>query len=190
MVREGPGPDCALAHTSTGRGLKVRKRTDRARAPADGASFAIQRFAMMATKTAPKPKASAAEKDAIALLKADHAKVSALFADYDNTRSLPKKKALVAAICTELNVHAQIEVEIFYPDVKTALKDKVLVPEATDEHAGVKDASSRPAASAFCMRSRKSATASPGAVRWMRRIPGLRLARVTSISTVNLRPAP
>ncbi len=36
-------------------------------------------------------------------------------------------------------MHAQIEEEIFYPDVKLALKDKVLVPEATVEHAGVKD---------------------------------------------------
>ncbi len=36
------------------------------------------------------------------------------------------------------SVHAQIEEEIFYPAVKTALKDKLLVPEATVEHSGVK----------------------------------------------------
>jgi len=36
-------------------------------------------------------------------------------------------------------VHAQIEEENFYPAVKAALKDKLLVPEATVEHAGVKD---------------------------------------------------
>jgi hemerythrin superfamily protein len=85
------------------------------------------------------PKTPAAAKDAIALLKADHAAVSGLFADYEKTNSSSKKKAIVAEICTELSVHAQIEEEIFYPAVKTALKDKLLVPEATVEHASVKD---------------------------------------------------
>jgi hemerythrin-like domain-containing protein len=45
----------------------------------------------------------------------------------------------VAQICQELTVHAQIEEEIFYPEVKAALKDKELVPEATVEHATLKD---------------------------------------------------
>jgi hemerythrin superfamily protein len=78
-------------------------------------------------------------KDAIALLKADHEAVSQLFAEYEKARSVPNKKALVAEICTALGVHVQIEEEIFYPAVKAALKDKVLVPEATVEHAGVTD---------------------------------------------------
>ena len=98
---------------------------------------------MTATKTAAKTvaldKAKPASKDAIALLKADHEAVSQLFAEYEKTRSVPNKKALVAEICTALSVHAQIEEEIFYPAVKAALKDKLLVPEATVEHAGVKD---------------------------------------------------
>ena len=91
------------------------------------------------TKTTAKPKAPAAEKDATALLRADHAAVIDLFADYEKTRSDTKKKALVAEICTALSAHAQIEEEIFYPAVKAALKDKLLVPEATVEHGGVKD---------------------------------------------------
>ncbi|HGY1014392.1 TPA: hemerythrin domain-containing protein [Aeromonas salmonicida subsp. smithia] len=82
---------------------------------------------------------SAAMKDAIALLRADHKEVSDLFADYEKTRSNAKKKALVAKICSELSVHTQIEEEIFYPAIKTALKDKLLVPEATIEHGGIKD---------------------------------------------------
>lgn len=94
---------------------------------------------MTTTKTAAPDKANPAPKDAIALLKADHEAVSQLFAEYEKTRSVPNKKALVAEICTALSVHAQIEEEIFYPAVKTALKDKLLVPEATVEHAGVKD---------------------------------------------------
>lgn len=82
---------------------------------------------------------SAATKDAIALLRADHKEVSDLFADYEKTRPNAKKKALVAKICSELSVHTQIEEEIFYPAIKTALKDKLLVPEATIEHGGIKD---------------------------------------------------
>ena len=94
---------------------------------------------MTATKTAAPNNPVAAAKDAVALLKADHEAVSQLFAEYEKTRSVPNKKALVAKICTALSVHAQIEEEIFYPAVKAALKDKLLVPEATVEHAGVKD---------------------------------------------------
>ncbi|PKO31284.1 MAG: hemerythrin [Betaproteobacteria bacterium HGW-Betaproteobacteria-7] len=84
-------------------------------------------------------KAPADAKDAIALLKADHGTVSDLFADYEKTNSSNKKKALVAEICSELTVHTQIEEEIFYPAIRTALKDKLLVPEATVEHGGIKD---------------------------------------------------
>ena len=36
-------------------------------------------------------------------------------------------------------MHAQIEEEILYPAVKTALKDQLLVPEATVEHTTVKE---------------------------------------------------
>ncbi len=50
-----------------------------------------------------------------------------------------KKKQIVADICTELSVHAQVEEEIFYPAVKQALKDGELIPEATVEHATLKD---------------------------------------------------
>lgn len=91
------------------------------------------------TKTPSTTKKAATAKDAIALLRADHGTVSSLFADYEKTNSSNKKKALVAEICTELSVHAQIEEEIFYPAVKAALKDKLLVPEATVEHASLKD---------------------------------------------------
>lgn len=35
-------------------------------------------------------------------------------------------------MCSELSVHAQIEEEIFYPTVKAALKDKLVVPPAIE----------------------------------------------------------
>ena len=80
-----------------------------------------------------------ASADAIAMLKADHAAVDKLFADYEKARSNSRKAILVEQICAALTVHARIEEEIFYPAVKAALKDKVLVPEATVEHGSVKD---------------------------------------------------
>lgn len=79
------------------------------------------------------------QKDAVALLREDHKKVSALFEEFEKARSDRRKKEIVATICQELTVHAAIEEEIFYPAVKAALKDKELVPEAVVEHASVKD---------------------------------------------------
>jgi hemerythrin-like domain-containing protein len=77
--------------------------------------------------------------DAIALLRADHKRVSDLYAQYEATRSTAKKKSIVATICQELSIHAQVEEEIFYPAVKAALKDKEMVPEAQVEHATLKE---------------------------------------------------
>lgn len=76
-------------------------------------------------------------KDAIAMLKADHEEVEKLFGEYAKARSTPSKKALIAEICAALTVHVQIEEELFYPAFKSALKDKLLVPEATIEHDGI-----------------------------------------------------
>lgn len=81
---------------------------------------------------------SKSPKDAIALLRADHQKVTDLFEHFDKTRSRTKKESLAEQICKELTVHAQIEEEIFYPAAKEALKDTEMVPEALVEHDGVK----------------------------------------------------
>src|SRR3990167_5944379 len=94
------------------------------------------------TTTAKKTAASVSpgkRQDATTLLRADHKLVNDLFAEYEKARSANKKKQLVAQICSELSVHAQIEEEIFYPAVKRALKDKELVSEAVVEHATLKD---------------------------------------------------
>jgi hypothetical protein len=90
-------------------------------------------------RKAPARAAASAAPDAIALLKADHKHVADLYAQYDKARSTAKKKSLVATICLELSVHAQVEEEIFYPAVKAALKDKEMVPEAQVEHATLKE---------------------------------------------------
>lgn len=77
--------------------------------------------------------------NALALLRADHQAVSALFAQFEKARSGKRKGALASKIGMELTVHAQIEEEIFYPAFAAATKDKALVPEATVEHQTMKD---------------------------------------------------
>ncbi len=90
-------------------------------------------------KTSTKSPKSTPPQAATAMLRADHKLVSSLFSDYEKARSKSVKKKLVARICAELSVHAQLEEEIFYPAVQKALRDHELVPEATVEHATLKD---------------------------------------------------
>ena len=78
-------------------------------------------------------------RDAIALLVADHERVESLFDEYDKARSPSRKQALILQLCAELSVHMQIEEEILYPEVSLLKADPLLVPEATVEHAGIKD---------------------------------------------------
>lgn len=91
------------------------------------------------TKKSTKGKSPPKTQDASTLLRADHKLVSGLFDEYEKTQSTSKKRQLVAQICTELTVHAQVEEEIFYPVVKKALKDKELILEAIVEHATLKE---------------------------------------------------
>lgn len=83
-------------------------------------------------------------KDACDLLDADHKAVKKMFADYEalteaggNTKG--KKRALAEKICSELTVHTQVEEEIFYPAIRKAVKDDLMMNEAEVEHAGAKD---------------------------------------------------
>ena len=94
----------------------------------------------MATKKKAARKATTAP-DAIALLKDDHKKVSAMFGQYDKLgdKAHAKKLALARKICQELKVHTQIEEEIFYPAVEAVLpKEQDLLDEAQVEHDGAK----------------------------------------------------
>ncbi len=80
--------------------------------------------------------------DAIALLKADHKKVSDMFGQYDKLvdgNASAKKLKLARAITKELKVHTTIEEEIFYPAVRAVLPKEVdLLDEAQVEHDGAK----------------------------------------------------
>jgi len=78
------------------------------------------------------------------LLRADHRKVEDLFSQYTATalEGQPSQRAsLVRQICRELDAHARIEEEIFYPAVRARLSgdDEQIVTEALREHQTVKD---------------------------------------------------
>jgi hemerythrin superfamily protein len=92
----------------------------------------------MALRKRSTTKTAARSRDAINLLRADHQQVSELFERFKTSRLSTKKREVVAEICLALSVHAQIEEEIFYPEVQQALNDHELVPEARIEHASLK----------------------------------------------------
>jgi len=75
--------------------------------------------------------------DAIALLKADHRKVEALFEKYEGTGGAAAKKKLAHQICVELKIHTLLEEEIFYPAYRGKIEDDML-DEAYVEHDGAK----------------------------------------------------
>lgn len=76
-------------------------------------------------------------KDAVALLKADHREVEQLFSTYEKAGSDGRKKALAEEICTKLTIHAIIEEEIFYPACEGKVEEELL-KEAYVEHDGAK----------------------------------------------------
>jgi hemerythrin superfamily protein len=81
-------------------------------------------------------------KDAIALLKQDHANVKAMFQQFEalGDRAFASKKRLADKICLELTKHATAEEEFFYPALREASKEaEDLVDEASVEHSTAKD---------------------------------------------------
>ena len=82
---------------------------------------------------------SGREADAVAMLRADHAKVEAMFERYENVRGADRKQKLAEEICSELEVHTTLEEEIFYPAVRAAIDDGDLMDEALVEHQSAKD---------------------------------------------------
>lgn len=92
-----------------------------------------------ATRRVVKKASGSRTMDAIALLKADHAKVKELFENFKNARTDKQKIKLAQTICQELTVHTTIEEEIFYPAAREALDDDDLLDEADVEHQSAKE---------------------------------------------------
>ena len=69
----------------------------------------------------------------LTMLKTDHKKVKALFAEYQ--AATPRKQQDIAqTIIHELEIHAELEEELIYPAIRKGTKDDTLMNEATEEH--------------------------------------------------------
>lgn len=79
--------------------------------------------------------------DAVSLLRADHKRIRALFAELAQLRksnSAERLQQIAELACEELEVHTTLEEQIFYPAMRSALKNATPVDEAEVEHTGVK----------------------------------------------------
>ena len=89
-------------------------------------------------KTGQRSKPVQAEGSALALLQQDHREVEAYFDEYETLKSDREKEALALKICLALQIHAQIEEEIFYPAARDALEDAELIDKAIVEHSAAR----------------------------------------------------
>lgn len=78
--------------------------------------------------------------NAFELLKQDHKKVSGIFENLEPTteRGVKTREELFAQLKQELDIHARIEEEIFYPAIKEAKETRDITLEAYEEHNVVK----------------------------------------------------
>ena len=83
---------------------------------------------------------SAKSEDAIAMLEADHRRVRDLFEEYQSADGDSERKEVAERIFKELDIHAQLEEDIFYPAVASKGDDaqKKRVATARREHEKVK----------------------------------------------------
>jgi hemerythrin-like domain-containing protein len=79
--------------------------------------------------------------EAIAMLTADHQKVRDLFAQYEATSHKAAKWTIAEAVCRELERHAALEEQVFYPavEVDADMQGKVLVEASFEAHQIVKN---------------------------------------------------
>jgi len=89
-------------------------------------------------KSASRRRSPAAGADAITLLKADHRQVEEWFDQFESTRSDERKQKLATQICQALEVHTEIEAEIFYPAFLEATEEEDIHHEAEVEHESAK----------------------------------------------------
>jgi hypothetical protein len=78
--------------------------------------------------------------NAFELLKADHEKVSAIFEKLEPTteRAVKTREELFEKLQQELDIHARIEEEIFYPVLKKEAETREITMEGFEEHKIVK----------------------------------------------------
>lgn len=72
--------------------------------------------------------------NATQILRQDHKKVKGLFTKFEQGKGVDAKRRVAEQAMNELEVHARVEEEIFYPAVKKAIQESELVDEAEQEH--------------------------------------------------------
>ena len=75
---------------------------------------------------------------AIEMLREDHDKVKGLFEEFEQAEESQAKEQIVDNTLRELEIHAALEEEIFYPVAEEQLDDKESIDEAREEHHVVK----------------------------------------------------
>lgn len=68
------------------------------------------------------------------MIRMDHSHVVALFHRYKADASSNKKRALVTNACLALQIHAQLEEEIFYPALRTVIAGDEVLEKSEPEH--------------------------------------------------------
>lgn len=68
------------------------------------------------------------------MIRIDHSHVMALFHRYRPSTSASRKRALVTNACLALEVHAQLEEEIFYPALRTIMAGDDVLEKSETEH--------------------------------------------------------
>ena len=72
--------------------------------------------------------------NATQMLRQDHKKVKGLFIKFEQAKEVDAKRQVAEQAVDELEVHAQVEEEVFYPAVKKAIESIELVDDAKQEH--------------------------------------------------------
>lgn len=95
----------------------------------------------MATKKAARKSGKKAD-DLLGMLKEDHERVQAMFEEFDSLdleEDQETAQMLAEQACAELEIHAQIEEELFYPALRAQIEDTDLIDEAEVEHNSARD---------------------------------------------------
>jgi hypothetical protein len=68
------------------------------------------------------------------MIRMDHSHVMHTFHQYEMDSSVKTKQALANSVCLALEIHAQLEEEIFYPAMSTLAADNPTVKKSVPEH--------------------------------------------------------
>ena len=69
----------------------------------------------------------------LTMLKADHKKVKALFAEFEHATAR-KREDIARTAMQDLEVHAELEEELIYPAIRAGIEDDETMNEANEEH--------------------------------------------------------